>query len=494
VRIGLGLASLVVALTLLLDLVFRVFPDPLGETNRKRTESAERIAQQVALMIESGHDESLSRSLSLALVRDPLIARISVEREDGRVVSDRRVPTLPPAAAEDAREAYRVPLKTSAGTWGHIHIWFRDLPEVNAIALLSNPLIPFVIGLGLACFIAFSLYLRRVLRNLDPSSVVPERIRQAFNVFSGGIVVIDRKGLILLANDRFSVIAGAGANTDLTGRVLQSLPPLADVLSPGMETHPWNLAMETGETLTGARLDVTYPDGKRHRLLVSSAAIDDGAGVVRGCLVSFEDVTPIVDLNERLERSNAQLVESKREIEQMNAELMRLATRDPLTGALNRRALFERFESLLSDARTANTPLCCIMIDIDHFKQFNDRHGHLVGDEVLRSVFRVLASVVRDRDVLARYGGEEFCIVLPGIELSVAAQVAERLRERVETTAGQSLRDPRELQVTTSLGVAALRPNLDSADGLIERADAALYEAKRSGRNRVCVSSDTPAT
>jgi diguanylate cyclase (GGDEF)-like protein len=134
------------------------------------------------------------------------------------------------------------------------------------------------------------------------------------------------------------------------------------------------------------------------------------------------------------------------------------------------------------------------MIDIDHFKQFNDRHGHLVGDEVLRSVFRVLASVVRDRDVLARYGGEEFCIVLPGIELSVAAQVAERLRERVENTAGQSLRDPRELQVTTSLGVAALRPNLDSADGLIERADAALYEAKRSGRNRVCVSSDTPAT
>ncbi len=493
VRIGLGLASLVVALLLLLDLVFRVFPNPATEANRKRAEAAERIALQAALLIETGQEDGLSRALALILVRDPLLARIRVDRQDGSVVMDRRVPTLPSGVATDTNEAFQVPLMNAAGPWGRVNVWFRDTSEGGLATFLRNPMIPLVIGLGLACFLAFALYLRRVLRHLDPSSVVPDRIRQAFDVFSGGIVVVDRKGVILLANERFATIAGAPSGSDLTGQVIHLLPSLASALSPQVGTHPWTLAMDTGEALPGARLDVNFADGTRHRLLVGSAAIDDGDGVVRGCLISFEDVTPIVDLNEQLERSNAELVQSKHEIEQMNAELVRLATRDPLTGAFNRRALFVRFEVLLGEARERGTPLCCIMSDIDHFKQFNDRHGHTVGDEVLRAVCNAFSSVLRDRDVLARYGGEEFCILLPGVDLPTAAQVAERLREAVERSAGQSIREPRGLQITSSFGVAQYQPDMATADRLIEQADSALYAAKRAGRNRVCLPEQTSA-
>jgi len=487
VRIGLGLASLVMALVLLLDIVFRVFPNPAQQDNQLRTRLAEQIALQALLLIEARQEDSLPRVLALGMSREASLARLRIERDDGRVVADRRVAGLPAGTTEDPALAFQVPLMTDGSAWGKVAVWFRDPPDRGIRELVRNPLVPMVLALGLACFAAFVFYLRRVLNHLDPSSVVPDRIRQAFDVFSGGIAVVDPKGTILLSNTRFAAIAGVPEDSDLTGRTLHGLPTLASALPAQRANHPWALAMDTGETFTGARLDITDAQGRRHRLLVNSAPIDDGDGAVRGCLVSFEDVTPIIELNEQLEHSNAELMRSQHEIEQMNAELVRLATRDPLTGAYNRRALFERLEALLSEARAQGTPLCCIMTDIDHFKQFNDRYGHAVGDDVLRAVCRVFTGVLRDRDVLARYGGEEFCILLPGVDLTVAGQVAERLREAIENSAGASVREPRGLRITSSFGVSAFDAARPEADRLIERADGALYTAKREGRNRVVI-------
>ena len=125
------------------------------------------------------------------------------------------------------------------------------------------------------------------------------------------------------------------------------------------------------------------------------------------------------------------------------------------------------------------------MVDVDHFKKFNDTHGHAVGDQVLRLVGRVLRDNIRECDMAARYGGEEFALVLPGIDLMACKEVAERVRGRISNaklmrrTTGQEIGS-----VTVSIGVAQFRP-AESAEALIERSDRGLYQAKRTGRNRV---------
>ncbi len=485
VRIGLGLTALVITLLLIIDIVFNVFPNPSVALSAQRARSAEQLALQSIVMLELGHEASIARAVELALSSDADITRIRLERKDETAVVDMRAPGLAPAQARDMRTAYQVPLMTRDGLWGRLTVWHRDSNESQLSIFLNSPLVQLIAGLGIVCFVAFALYLRRVLSHLDPSSVVPERIRQAFDVFSSGIVVVDHSAAILLANERFRMLASAASGEALTGMALHRLPMFAEALSVNREGDPWALAMSTGETLSGARLDIRHADGSLRRLLVNSAPIDDGDGQVRGCLISFEDISSIVDLNEQLERSNAELLRSQRNIEEMNEALTRLVTRDALTGTFNSRALFDRFGTLFAEARSQGQPLCCIMLDIDHFKRFNDTHGHATGDEVLRAVTRVIAKGLRDRDVLARYGGEEFCIVLPGADLTTALVVAERLREAIELTAGASVRKPAGLRVTASFGVSALNATIGNFELLMHQADEALYASKNAGRNRV---------
>jgi diguanylate cyclase (GGDEF)-like protein len=127
------------------------------------------------------------------------------------------------------------------------------------------------------------------------------------------------------------------------------------------------------------------------------------------------------------------------------------------------------------------------MADIDHFKQFNDRYGHAVGDEVIRALVRTLQAGLRNDDLLCRYGGEEFCIILPDTSLELAEDIASRLRADVENHAGMSVRTTGGLHITSSFGVATVAPEMRDPAELIERADEALYRSKESGRNRVTV-------
>jgi diguanylate cyclase (GGDEF)-like protein len=156
------------------------------------------------------------------------------------------------------------------------------------------------------------------------------------------------------------------------------------------------------------------------------------------------------------------------------------AMTDPLTGLLNRRALFDRFSAAPLPATTA-----VLLCDLDHFKQVNDKHGHAAGDDVLRQFAATVRKAVRAGDAAARLGGEEFAVVMPGTSASHAASIAERIRaefagHRLETLAGP-------LAATVSIGVAACEEDCESLEALLGRADAALYVAKRDGRNRVTV-------
>lgn len=181
-------------------------------------------------------------------------------------------------------------------------------------------------------------------------------------------------------------------------------------------------------------------------------------------------------------RANNKMIQSSAHARQ---KLERVANFDGLTGIHNRRWFNHTYQRLLQRAKRGNENLCLVVVDVDHFKSFNDRYGHHAGDQVLISVAESLASAMRPTDLLARYGGEEFVVILPGTDLDGAKCCAERLRV---TVAGARVARPDgdgDLPaVTISLGVAQYQLNNDG-DQLFARADAALYRAKEQGRNRV---------
>jgi diguanylate cyclase (GGDEF)-like protein len=163
------------------------------------------------------------------------------------------------------------------------------------------------------------------------------------------------------------------------------------------------------------------------------------------------------------------------------ARVQALAVADELTGIANRRHFFDVARRDVATSLRADRPLAAVMIDIDHFKAVNDTHGHATGDDVIRTVAERLTAELRSTDLLARYGGEEFSVLM--VDTNDPEGPAERLRAAVGGRPVATRSGP--LDVTVSLGVARLAPG-DDLESLLARADGALYEAKRAGRNRVC--------
>lgn len=163
-------------------------------------------------------------------------------------------------------------------------------------------------------------------------------------------------------------------------------------------------------------------------------------------------------------------------------EIYRLAILDGLTGVHNKRYLVEFLEREMARSKRHHRPLSLAMLDLDHFKEVNDTHGHLVGDTTLKRVAHVIQDRVRQDELLARYGGEEFAVVLPETDLAGALAFGEMIRRQIEEFSFTY--DGQDIRVTVSVGVATLGPNED-ADTLIGNADNQLYNAKSAGRNRV---------
>jgi diguanylate cyclase (GGDEF)-like protein len=181
-------------------------------------------------------------------------------------------------------------------------------------------------------------------------------------------------------------------------------------------------------------------------------------------------------------------------LQQSESRFKYLASHDPLTGAMNRRAFMERAADELRAAGIAGRPCGIVMMDIDHFKIFNDTWGHQAGDEALRHVVQVIGSLLRKNDFLGRYGGEEFVFLFDGADRHTGIAIAERVREAI---AGQPVKlEAGPVSITASFGVAMSDPRNSMGghyiEALIRDADVALYQAKAAGRNRV-ICSDPPA-
>jgi len=229
-------------------------------------------------------------------------------------------------------------------------------------------------------------------------------------------------------------------------------------------------------------------DRTRNVPILAVAEADNNQKLVRGLEIGVNDylIRPI-DKNEMLARVRTQ-IKKKRYTERLrdNVQMsIEMAITDALTGLFNRRYMETHLATLVEQAASRGKPIAVMVLDIDFFKSINDGHGHDAGDDVLREFSLRIRKSIRNIDLACRYGGEEFVLVMPETDMAVAAMVAERLRRRIATEPFVIQQGARSLEVTISIGIAALTAPTDTAAAILKRADEALYRAKRDGRNRV---------
>lgn len=259
--------------------------------------------------------------------------------------------------------------------------------------------------------------------------------------------------------------------------------PFTDFLTPQSAAYANEVVLpnlRASGTCRGAELDMVRSDGAVMRVQMSGSAQRDEWGRVIGTLAALEDIT------EKRALEAALLAEHQRKVaqaEETAARMSHLAQHDPLTGLPNRLLFFDRLQQALRSPRGTSNQLALIFIDLDHFKEINDTHGHQMGDELLRAIARRLAEHIRASDTVCRIGGDEFVVMLPAMErVSAATEITEKLLTEV---CRPYVLGEQTLNISFSAGMAIAPDDGDTPELLIRHADDAMYQAKRQGRNRV---------
>ncbi len=312
-----------------------------------------------------------------------------------------------------------------------------------------------------------------------PDSELLEVIVDRVNV---GVLVVDERFAVARWN-RFMAMHSGIAPLEALGRDLFELFPdlprrwltqklrsvflLGNYAFTSWEQRPYLFRFPHNRPATAASVDCMRQD-------CTFIPIRDATDRVTHVCITVTDVTDACIYQ-------MQLLDAMRRLEEMSV-------RDALTGIFNRGHIEARLRDEVARSRRHGDPLSVILLDVDDFKRVNDRHGHKAGDTVLREVVRRITGNLRQHDVCGRYGGEEFTVVLPGTDLPSARVVAERLRRAVACQAVETSAGPIKLSIT--LGVAQLDPDTIDHEMLLDRADRALYQGKRAGRDRVMTAAD----
>lgn len=498
-RLAIGLAMMTTCLLIGLDLATGLVPDPIKASSRVRVVIAEALAGRLTQQLGQADDIEWHRTLARARQSHPEIVVAALRTDDGRILASAGAQDkLAPPRPDDRSTIDRmiVPIERNEGRWGRLEIVYEPVYPQTLAGWLTMPMSLTLLGLIALGVPLYGLYLRRALQLLDPSNAVPDRVRAAFDTLAEGVVVLDRNGRVVLANQVFRDMVPDG-NPEILGKRAADLPWLTGALANDGTALPWIAAIERNEAIDNVAVEIHRPQPRTAettaadapaaiaRYVLCANPITDGAGQRRGCILTFDDVSTLHERNEQL-RSAMQALESHQaRIEDQNVALHRLASRDPMTDCLNRRAFFEEAATVWVKAISDERHITLAMCDIDFFKKVNDQYGHAAGDQVIKATADWLRSVSRSEDLVCRMGGEEFCVVWTRLPPEQSFERAERLRRTVEeappimTEAGQALK------VTMSVGVICAQPSTRSVEMMIEQADQALYEAKRSGRNRV---------
>ena len=481
-RLSIALALLTANLLFLANLAGFI-PDKSKAVLEFRKSLCESMALHFSAAAEMGEFKTIQYLLRAVMERNEDIKSAAVRTKDGRLIAlagEHLAHWETPSDGKSSATCVQVPVFRKNEHWATVEMRFTPLWEDNLAGGLTDSFIGLLLFVAVGSFICYFFLLKRALRELDPSSVIPERVQKAFDVLQEGVLILDEKEQVVMANKSFAKLLGKPEQSivGLKGSELGWL----DYRKPHqIKDLPWFKVQQYGLEQKGTVLNLMNSLGKEIKLVVNATMVTDNAGHCRGTLVTFDDMTQLEVKNLELKSLVENLQLAQADIQSKTEELEFLADHDPLTLCLNRRSLDERLDSLFIKAKAIGTNLCCSMLDIDFFKSVNDRYGHATGDQVLREVADILKRFTRDADLVGRYGGEEFCVVLPKVNLQTAFDIAERIRQAIEKEL------PSGIKITVSQGVASLEFNASESGELIAQADKALYAAKLSGRNRVVI-------
>jgi diguanylate cyclase (GGDEF)-like protein/PAS domain S-box-containing protein len=488
-RLSVGLVGLISCVFILADLVFGVLPDELTHTQTTRALIASLVTEQITPQLATQDTSTIKKSLDDLRQQHAGLQAILVYKQNGDMLASSGVYPLPGSTQDKQLDHVKALVHSPQGLWGNIDFLFPAFAPKSWLDWLTSRRIWLPVGIVAFMVLCAQLYLRRALTYLNPMSVVPERVRTAFDSLHEGVALLDASGRVMLANRALRTLAGV-EEIKMNSRPFDQA---AEMYFPEpLSQFPWRMAVESAHIVLGIRVIVGSGD-KAKTVSMDCSPIIDQRGKVRGCMVTMADLTDIERSNDQLRQSLAQLEQSKTIIEEQNQKLTLLALHDGLTGLLNRRAFFETAQAVLQRCQEADVPVAVVMLDVDHFKSFNDKYGHALGDLVLQRVAKSLQDSLRTTDMCARYGGEEFCVLMENLSAQEALSIAERIRANIEQHAGDAIHNGATLTVTASLGVCA-SPADQPLTSLLHQADEALYIAKRSGRNRVHRSTPAPAT
>ncbi len=372
-------------------------------------------------------------------------------------------------------------------------------------------------------------------RVADLDNLMGELAHRSENLGLDGITLVDARGVVVASTDDSLFNKDLAAGDPFVKRAVESSDALQDPPPPGRPRRV-SVPVQTGvrwATLLGSlderKLQASLVE-RRRRLLLSALAVSSLGLLVLLVLLSIEVLTPMSDIarmakrlargdlkararvrgstelqvlattlndaarqlgstQEQLEaevaRRTDELRRANEQLSQANERLERLALTDPLTGLFNRRYLEQALAFEVTRQRRQKRPFSLLMVDVDHFKTYNDTHGHPKGDEMLRVLARILQQSLRASDIVARVGGEEFVVVLLDAELPTARAAADKVREAVQEHDFALAEQQPGGRLTISVGVASWPKHGESADEVLAAADRALYLSKAAGRNAV---------
>jgi diguanylate cyclase (GGDEF)-like protein/PAS domain S-box-containing protein len=486
VRIVLGMLLALLGLLVVGELT-GLLPDEARAIGEERRTLANVLAFQYSAAAEHGDALSIRESMRLLVEQNPEILSIALSGTDGQPLASagkKATPRISRSARQASAPAYlQAPVYRGSIPWGRIAVRFAPLPATGLSGFQHHRLAGVLTLLVVFPLGGFLLLSGIRYHRIASTASVPSQVRAALDALAEGVLLLDMQGRILLANAAFanSVDKKPGA---LLGRRVSDLK--WELARTYEDEFPWDTALRLGVVQTGRQLCFICPSGATRTFMVNTAPVKDGS-LYRGVIATFDDVTELEEKNNQLEEMLSMLRKSRDEIRRQNRELQVLATRDPLTNCLNRRAFFERHETVFAAALRDGQLLACLMVDIDLFKSINDRYGHVKGDEAIRRVAQTLQASLRATDTICRYGGEEFCIILRGVNLEQAVATAMRARANIASMNLSGFADNSSLRITASFGIATIDGDVADFAQFIDRADQALYISKNTGRNRVSV-------
>lgn len=464
----------------------QIIPNPFQPIIDGRIQTTKSVAATVTTFAENQRFHDMQKVLDRVVASNDEIMSIGIVRQ-GRYFIEAgphsRIHAKFEGTSLESTENYiNVKIISNGFEWGRLELFFQPIQATGWRSMLVYPL-PMVAFLTCSISLGTWFVLSRTFKYMNPSNVVPGRVRSAFDTLAEGLMLINNSGEIAHANLAFCKMIDRDMD-QLIGVAADSLPWQFSDLTE-VEDFPWNQCLSNQDSICGQIIEIAGARGVLRKYIVNATPILGEGGKSRGVLASFDDVTALESKKNELASIIHTLRRSRDEIERQNEQLNFLANYDPMTKCMNRRSFWVQYEQLWKSVEPDK--LTIMMVDVDHFKSINDNHGHSVGDEVLKATGALLHEVVGDRGAVCRYGGEEFTVLCAGRDFDNIVPIAESICQEFRN------RKLANIDVTVSIGLSNRAFKAMDPQHMLDQADQCLYAAKRNGRNQVVRFDQCPA-